>query len=113
MSLRNSSGVHFSDPRQFHRQMVAASVIACAEAASSTTDAANTAQFFTNFALNGVADNTNWTATTYKTLLSVTGAGFVNAIIGPTGLAGTPTTTFRITVDGVVYTVALTATTTG
>lgn len=112
MPLSGSSGVNFSDPRDFHRALYAAAIFKAADNTATLT-ASTVAGFFTQCALRGVADDTNSTADTYKTLLSVTGRGLVSCLIGPTGLAGTPLTTFEITVDGVVTTVAITATTTG
>lgn len=112
--LGKSGGVHFSDPREFHRAAYLASKLNSFEAGAGAADLSSVAGFFTNIALSGVADDTNWTADTYKTILSISsGKGYVASMVGPTGLAGTPTTTFEITVDGVLYTVAVTATTTG
>lgn len=56
-----------------------------------------------------VQNDTNWTASTYKTLLNLSAAGFVSAFIGPTLPTAADTNTWRITVDGAQYTVTLTA----
>lgn len=106
------SGIHFTDPREFFRAIVG-DVNLCVMPIGGTGVNSQAAGFFTEVGLRGVADNTNWTAATYKTILSVTGKGYVFNCFGPTGLAGTPTTTFEITVDGgAALTVAVVATTT-
>lgn len=105
-------GPGLKNPNDMTRILGLASRFAMTNVAT-TVVAANAAGFFTEAALRGIADDTNWTADTYKTILSVSGGAEVYNIIGPTGLAGTPTTTFEITVDGVLYEIAMTATTTG
>lgn len=75
---------------------------------ANAAQASSTTAFFTQMAAAyGAQDTTNWTAATYKTLLSVTGAGFLAAIVGPTA-GGAETTTFEITVDGVLDEIAIT-----
>jgi hypothetical protein len=112
-TLGSSGGVHFKEPREFMRSNVAATILATVDAAGSATNS-GVAGFFTEMGKRGLADDTNWTADTYKTVLSISsGSGLVAYVIGPTGLSGTPTTTFEITVDGVLSTVAVVATTTG
>ncbi len=111
MSFRQAGGIHFSDPREFFRALSVTGGVLSVMDASGTTTGDQAAGFFTEMGRRGVADNTNWTADTYKTLLSISsGMGYVSHLIGPIGLAGTPTTTFEITVDGTLYTVAVTAT---
>lgn len=110
VAIVRATGPNFTDPREFYR-----SIIDPANANSidtgGTVNIASVAGFFTEQSVRGISDNTNWTAATYKTLLSIpSGKGLVSNIIGPTGLAGTPTTTFEITVDGVVTVIAVTAT---
>lgn len=109
-----SAGVNFSDPREFMRLAINSGKLDNISAAGSGVTAA-TAGFFTQSALQGLADNTNWTANTYKTILSISsGMGLVSNLVGPTGLAGTPTTTFEITVDGAAAVeIAVAQTTTG
>lgn len=105
-------GVNFTDPRKFDRNLCLASGLRIFNSAVSGS-AASTAGFFTNGILGGVDDDTNWSADTYKTLLNVSsGAGQLGALVGPASLAGTPTTTWRITVDGTAYTVAVVHSTT-
>ena len=66
-----------------------------------------TTNFFTEMARRGLQEQTNWASNTYKTLLSVSsGAGLVAAIVGPTA-GGAETTTFEVTVDGVVSTLVV------
>lgn len=112
--LGKAGGVHFTDPREFFRQLVLSSSRLCVRTASAT-QGAEAAAFWTEIDVRGVADDTNWTSDTYKTILSVSsGIGLVSNIIGPVGLSGTPTTTFRITVDGVQsQPIPVVATTTG
>lgn len=113
VAMAKSNGNNFTDPREFARTVItAANLQNYTAAAVQATSAA--AGFFTEAARRGVADDTNWTANTYKTILSVaSGKGMIAGMGGPTGLAGTPTTTFEITVDGVLTEVAVLQTTTG
>ncbi len=107
-----SGGVNFTEPKKFDRNLCLASGLRTFNASVSGT-ASTSAGFFTNGALSGADDDTNWTADTYKTLLNVSsGSGQLGALVGPTSLAGTPTTTWRITVDGTAYTVAVVHSTT-
>lgn len=107
------SGSNFDDPNEFYRSLAVSANLHNMNFGG-TTAAASAAGFFTNQAIRGLADDTNWTANTYKQLLSISsGKGLVSNLIGPTGLAGTPTTTFEITVDGVLTEVPVMATTTG
>jgi hypothetical protein len=101
--LGGGGGVNFTDPREFLRAISTSSTTTMINASSASAGTAATAGFWTQLALQGVADNTNWTANTYKTILSISsGMGYVSHLFGPAGLAGTPTTTFEITVDGVL-----------
>lgn len=111
MSFRSGSGIHFTDPREFYRAQTEYQSL-CNITDAGTAAACSSTGFYTEQARRGVSDNTNWTADIYKTLLSVTGMGLVSNLLGPASLAGTPTTTFRITVDGTVYTVPIVLTTT-
>lgn len=106
--LGASSGVHFTDAYRMMRN--ANSVAANIEnmTVGGTVAGSNVVGFFTEMGTRGVADDSNWTADTYKTILTVTGSGLVSHVVGPTSLAGTPTTTFEITVDGVLREIAIT-----
>lgn len=111
--INTGGGVHFKDPREMWKFVSESAGALQAYGASTTATTAGTAGFFTEMAIRGVADDSNWSANTYKTILSVSsGAGLVSHLIGPTGLAGTPTTTFEITIDGTLYTIPVVATTT-
>lgn len=59
----------------------------------------------------GVQDDTNWTANTYKTILSLTAtkAGYVSTLIGPTHATAGDTLIWRLTVDGGAPAYVLTA----
>lgn len=71
------------------------------DAATTTTRVSTAAGFWTNLAAQGTAVDSNYTADTYKTILSVSGAGYVYHIIGPAA-GGAETTTFELTIDGVL-----------
>jgi hypothetical protein len=101
-SLNSPYVPHFSDPRRFLRASLASANIA-----------ANSADYFTGqpYSLDrlGVDDNTNYTATTAKTILNVTsGSGYLAGVIGPTQTNVGDTTTFTITVDGAAYSITVT-----
>jgi hypothetical protein len=112
--LGGGGGINFTDPRQLQRSTALAGNIVIADSALSQPGS-TAAGYFTEIALRGFADNTNWTADTYKTLLSVTsGSGLLSHLVGPTALGSAPTTTFDITVDGgTAYEIAVTATASG
>ena len=99
-----SLGNNFSDPRKLFKGQV----VPALEDTSSTARAHTTADFWTGgVAPQGVQLDTDFAADTYKDLLDISsGAGLVTHIIGPTVLA-TQTTTFRVTVDGTAYTIAV------
>jgi len=107
-----SNGVNFTDPGYLGRWLVPAANLTIWDSAGTAT-VTTAAAFFTEIGNRGVAVDSNWTADTYKTILSSATWTQSHTLIGPTGLAGTPTTTFEITVNGVVYTIPITATTTG
>lgn len=108
------NGPHFTDPREFDKSITVATAIS--NVVTNTASASDVVAFYTNLANGGgIVDDTNFTAATYKTILSIpSGMGIVSNIIGPTGLAGTPTTTVEVTVDGApAIEVPIVATTTG
>lgn len=95
------SGAHFREPWQFLPRARISADYVCAGSA------ATLAQFFTNMATAGFQDTTNWTANTYKTLLTVaSGKGLVAGVIGPVA-GGAETTTFEFTVDGILTEIAI------
>lgn len=69
--------------------------------------ALDTTAGFTGIAQFGIQENTDWVANTYKTIYSHTGCGLILALIGPTA-GGAETTTFEITIDGVLSTITIT-----
>jgi hypothetical protein len=95
-----NSGVNFSSPYDFLKSEVASGSLGIRNS-SLTLYASTVADFWTQLDIVGASDDTNFTANTYKTILSVSsGPGLLNHVIGPTSLAGTPTTTFGIAIDG-------------
>ncbi len=104
--LGGGGGIHFKNPWEFYPYMGAVAVINIYDSGGTVRDASTT-NFFTQMANAGLQDTTNWTANTYKTLLTVaSGKGFVAAMIGCTA-GGAETTTFEITVDGVLTEIAV------
>jgi hypothetical protein len=104
--LGSGSGVHFKEPWLFAPESIGAVNLQIADNATAVTTSATTA-FFTEIALRGLQDQTNWTADTYKTILNVaSGKGLVAAYVGCTAGAA-ETHTVRFTVDGVVTTIAI------
>lgn len=79
-----------------------------AKTAAGTSSSSGVAGFYTALALQG-ASSAITVADTYVTVASLTGSGFMFNCISPTH-SGSFTPTIRITVDGVVYTIAPTAT---
>lgn len=101
-----SNGIHFKEPWLFQPYTATAASLKVQDNLGSDQTSATTA-FFTEVARRGAQDTTNWTADTYKTLLTVSsGKGLVAAIVGPTP-GGSSTTTFEITVDGVLTEIAV------
>ena len=99
-------GVNFKDPWLMYPMMTTA-LTTRAFGADGVDRTTATTQFFTEMASRGLQDQTNWTSNTYKTLLSVTsGKGEVYCMNGPTA-GGAETTTFEITVDGVLDEIAV------
>lgn len=93
-------GIHFTNPGEF--TPFNATSTALEIELNGTASAFSTTVGFTSLTSVGIAETTDWTANTYKTLLSIaSGKGFVAAVIGPES-AGADTTTFEITVDGVL-----------
>lgn len=108
------NGPHFTDPREYEKSITIATGIS--NVVLNTYSTSDLAAFFTNVTNGGgVVDDTNCVANTYKTVVSIaSGMGIVSNLIGPTGLAGTPTTTWGIAVDNAPeIEVPVVATTTG
>jgi len=106
MASSGAGGKDFSNPAEFLPYCAAVASLNVYDSGS-TIRASDTVAFFTEMDRRGVQDTTDWTADTYKTLLSISsGKGLVAALVGPTA-GGASTTTFRFTVDGVASTVAV------
>lgn len=102
-----TSGIHFKQPSQFQPYIADVANLNVFDNGN-VIQASSTTAFFTQMASRGLQDTTNWTADTYKTLLTVaSGAGFVGGVVGPTA-GGASTTTFEFTVDGVLDEIAIT-----
>jgi hypothetical protein len=98
-------GIHFTDPGEFQLISNASSTVRYINATGSAFSA-NTTVAFTGFAAMGLQDLTNWTANTYKTILSVSGKGFVAGYIGCEA-GGAETHTVEFTVDGTLKEIAI------
>lgn len=94
-------GIHFKDPWEFKPFVQPAANLQIWDSGGTQQDSTATA-FFTEMARRGLQDTTNWTADTYKTILSVpSGKGLVAAYIGCTA-GGAETHTVEFTIDGVL-----------
>lgn len=94
------NGVHFTDPRWLPQGYGEEGVVGMSNSAASF-DYFNVANGWTYLGRLGTAVDTNYSADTFKTLLSVsTQAGYLAGVVGPKMVTATDTTTFRITVDG-------------
>lgn len=101
-----SSGIHFKDPWLLQPYTATATSVEIVDTGGLNKDSSTTA-FWTEFAGLGLQDTTNWTADTFKTLVTVSsGKGLVSHLIGPTA-GGSSTTTFEITNDGVLTTIVV------
>lgn len=105
-SLANKGGVHFTSPWEFPAYAATAANLNVFDSGGTQRTSAVT-NFFTEMARRGLQDTTDWTADTYKTLLSVSsGKGLVAGVIGCTA-GGSTTTTFEFTVDGTLTEIAV------
>ena len=98
-------GIHFSEPWKLSPYAASVANVLVINA-SGSGEASSATAFFATMALRGLQDQTDWTADTYKTLLSVTGKGLVANIVGPTA-GSTSITTFELTVDGTLTEIAV------
>lgn len=73
------------------------------KASATASQNATTAAFYTALALRGAVASIS-VADTYVTVANLTGAGFLMNLVSPTHTAGFAT--FRLTIDGTVYTIA-------
>lgn len=103
--LGTSLGINFSNPKQFIVSNKPAAQVRIIDT-STTATTSGSAGFWTSVGNDGVAVDSNFTAATYKQILSITGDGEVGFVIGPTA-GGSETTTFEITVDGTLKEIAV------
>lgn len=103
-----NSGVHFKEPWLFMpmRCTNAGNGTIRVYDSGDTLRLTDTTEFFTEMARRGLQDQTNWTADTFKTILSVSGKGLVAAYIGCVA-GGAETHTVEFTVDGAVTTIVV------
>lgn len=98
-------GVHFKNPGLLLPYARTAADLTSTDEAT-TDSGSGTVAYFTNLTGRGVIDTTNWTADTYKTILSVSGGGLMAGYVGCTAGAA-ETHTLELTVDGVLREVAV------
>jgi len=97
-------GVFITDATLLPRYSVGSSSLL--RVAGTTNVAATTVAFYTGGVASidripsSVQDDTNWTADTYKTITTVTGAGYFSGFVGPTAASAGDITTLEVTVDG-------------
>lgn len=99
-------GPHFQDPRLLLPMTVVSTSVQLYDSGNTVRTAATTA-FFTGLASYGVQDQTDWTSNTYKTIYTHTGMGLIHGMIACTA-GGAETTTFEITIDGVLREITVT-----
>ncbi len=93
-------GPHFTDPRWLPKGYGDSGQVGMSNSAASF-DYFSTANGWTYLGRLGTAVDSDYSADTFKTLLSVsTQAGYLAGVVGPKMATATDTTTFRITVDG-------------
>ncbi len=105
MPVVSKGGVHFKDAWLMEPHTNLATNLKMYD--GSSLRIANTTAFFTGFAHFGIQDNTDWSANTFKTIYSHTGTGIVYGMTACTA-GGAETTTFEITIDGVLKTLTVT-----
>lgn len=112
--MAGGSLARFSDPggnmTRDPRRLIA-TIDDAADIMDAASGAASTGStFFANLDACGVAVDSNFTASSQKTILSVSAAGELCAVVTPTLASASDTCAVEITVDGVVYTITFTAT---
>lgn len=100
-------GINFYDPRRLMRMQV--SQAALFDISNAGVRVQNTtATFWINLALAGVNVDTNFTASTYKTLLSASpDQGRIASIVGPIALGAGETTTALVTSEFGAYEISV------
>ncbi len=106
MSLKSIyAGVHFQDAWLMEPHTTVDSQLSYYNSTNLRTS--DTTVFWTGITSFGIQDNTNWTSNTFKTIYSHTGQGIVYGMIACSA-GGAETTTFEVTVDGVLKTITVT-----
>ncbi len=105
MPSLNPSGMFLTDIQDLAPVMSVPAGAVTANAGSLSTDALFWTGQNDSVDRQGVQDDTNWTANTYKTILSLTATkrAFFSGFIGPTLNSG-ETLQLRVTTDGAAYT---------
>lgn len=100
-------GVNFTDPRRLLRQTQNNGTI-FVTAYTDGTDNSTSTTFWAEIPRRGVSVDSNFTASTYKALLSDNpGQGLVAGILGPLSLVAGETTTVEITNETGLYEIAI------
>lgn len=106
--ISRTDGNHFRSPWLLLPSSTAVGNLSISTDAPTVSVASTTAFFTEMAATRGIQDTTNWSANTYKTLLSISsGFGLVAGVVGCTA-GGAETTTFEFTIDGVISTITTT-----
>jgi hypothetical protein len=104
--LGGGGGFNFSKPSGFFVANLPSAYIQLHDSGA-VLRAPTSANFWTTLNTLGASVDSAFTADTYKTLLTVSsGAGKVPYLVGPTAPGASETTTWEITVDGTLYTLA-------
>lgn len=102
------SSINYDSPTELYRLELPTGAIV--NNAGGTAVFINSTAAFTSLNGQGLADTTNWSTDTYKSLLSTSEAGEMIAYIGPELATSGGIHTVEFTVDGVVTTIAVTTT---
>lgn len=101
------TGLHFKDPWIMTPHTVVSGNLNLYTTSGVINNCTTGSAFIYGFQATGIYDSTNWTSATYKTIYSHTGSGLVYAMLACTA-GGAETTTFEITIDGVLKTITVT-----
>lgn len=110
--VNNSGSIHFSDPKRLPKSSatVAEFFTGVRDNGSGKVNSTNSAFWTDQIGPHGADIDTDYAVDTYKTLVNLTdGSGVLTGVIGPTA-GGSETTTFEITVDGVLTEIAVSVT---
>lgn len=109
MGIFSNEAFQLENPSALLRYELDPSAVNVINASPAANDLSTTASF-TSLNTQGLADTTNWSTDTFKTLLSVSEPGELVGYVGPTVATAGDVHTVEITVDGVVSTIAMTTT---